>query len=775
MRLNDAVDRARIVSSIDLTAREASVLHGSSSVAAFSFATLSSGEAPRHEAGWIDELYGAGAPAAGRVLRLRALAGAPSHPILWFRARLDDPLEEGESFFVVETQKAFSAEELGSEEHLARMLPIHRAYTKPFEREPGGAPGAVYSTLILADPRTSQLVIGGYGDAARIGGARIEVMELGHRGAWLLRTAIEGRSPWVRSIRGAGDDRNVTYESLLLGPPGRATFAVRVPATAPVFETHAKAMFAGKPDAFEVTVSAGSETLLREPLTSGSTWTPLRLPLSAYAGKEIELSIAVEAKRGGEQSLIAFGAPLIDGTPREKRHDVIVVSLDTVRADHVSILGGPRAITPGFELLAATAATFEQTIAPAPWTLPSHVSIFSGQYPDRHGTHFERSRIARETPWLPEDLRRAGFRTYAFTGGGYVDPEFGFARGFDRYATDDPSFPREDWVARRGGDQDEQSRARAASRTRREILDLLATESRSPRFFFLHTYAAHNYAASPDVLLEMGATPDELPDLLKSLSTIELSRAYPKVGSDDEKRRIATRTRFLYEASVRTADAFLKDVVETLERSGRADSTVLVVLSDHGEELFERGDVGHHRQSLHEEAIHVPMLVRAAGFEARRIPDVVSLVDVAPTLRELFTLTAPPGSAGWRDLQDGRSLVPLLRGERLDPRASLARGSRTDLDQDRVLRALRGQQEKYLVEARKDGALDRSLFDLRADPGELQNLAAERGERAEKMERTLDVMVKGLEALGPGGTTADLSDEMVADLKELGYLGGESP
>ena len=446
------------------------------------------------------------------------------------------------------------------------------------------------------------------------------------------------------------------------------------------------------------------------------------------------------------------------------RPDVLLVSLDTVRADALSLYGAPDGSSPALAALAASSAVFERAISTAPWTLPAHTSLFTGQQPDRHDVHRELSSVPRDVAWLVDDFRRAGYRTEAWTGGGYLDPTFGFDQGFDRYAAVDPAFPNRAWAERRGNAHDI-TRAKAAEASRRDLLERLAEPDGGPRFLFAHTYAAHEYAADPALLTASGATPDRLDDLVQGLSTVDMMNRIRRDPALAKDPATIERARFLYRASVRTADEFLADVLAALDRSGRASRTIVVVVSDHGEELFERGAIGHAHQ-LHEELVRIPMVVRGPGVVPARIGDVVSLADVTPTLRELCRLS-PPDGASFGASQDGRSLVPLLRGERLPARPALSHGSRPSGAGERIFRALRGRRIKFM---REEGAAGR-LFDLDADPGERSDLAASLASDAATQAGYLYTLVTALKSLRGEAGSAALSPELRKSLEALGYLG----
>lgn len=532
----------------------------------------------------------------------------------------------------------------------------------------------------------------------------------------------------------------------------------------------------------------------------------LRIPESESIGS-LTLRVRAEGPTpqtvGGARAL--FCRPVLlskDAVSRpldERRPDVVLISLDTVRADHLHAYGAEPDTSPNLTRLAPSTARFQDASSAAPWTLPSHVSMLSGLYPDRHGAHGPASRISPRTRLLADLLRAEGYETAAFTGGGYVNAEFGFARGFERYASVDPAWPPRDLI----GDPNQaapnhgapsQGGAMAAmahqtSRSRADLLDWIEDEPAAPRFLFVHTYAAHNYAAPADDLRAVGASEDDVAALARApidaaavakiLRDHEGARADidADIEADIEAETVAIRrrARLAYDATLRIADRLVGDIVTALERAGRLDQTLLIITSDHGEELFERGGIGH-GQSLHQEQLHVPLLIRGPGVSAGVYDEVVSLVDLVPTVLDRLGLPATVG--------DGRSLAPLLRGAGIEPRAVLARGNRRNL----VHRAIRGARRKLIAVDQTDGSVQRFLFDLKDDPAETRSLYDEDGDAAQRMEHAMNGLVQALRARAAvddadsfGSSRwiaptegAGLSDDLARELRELGYLGSDS-
>ncbi len=584
----------------------------------------------------------------------------------------------------------------------------------------------------------------------------IRVVRLAERDGWIRRARPIAGSPFLREVK--VDDE--TRESFVIGAPGSIAIDVTIPRLAPRLELHGARLFGDDvPVTIAVEVSArGRRERVELELPRGGVFVPLSHDLGELAGLDAEILItAATVGAATDPPLVVIGSPTIEGESNDPRPDVILVSLDTVRADRLSTYGAARETSPALTRLARDAVVFEHAIAPAPWTLPSHATMLSGVLPDRHGTHRKTSRVHPGLPWLPEELRAAGYRTRAFTGGGYVDAEFGFARGFECYAATDPAGPAEDWASTRK-EPLRASMIRSARRSiaaRRGLVDALRAPRRHPRFFFIHTYAAHEYRAPLSTFERFGVRPGGIADVFDELGATSATFDFDALP-DDEREALRARLRDLYDVSVHVADTLVEDVLDALAAANRLENTILIVTSDHGEELFDRGEFGHER-SLYEELIRVPLVIRTPErSDGIRVPDVVSIADVAPTVRDLLHLD---GRAG---LVDGRSVSRALGGAPLDRRPALARGDRAG----RVLRTLRGSTLKLLV----DGD-DARLFDVIEDPLETRDVGQRRPLDLDALRSRLAEQVERLESSPMAASDAGISPALLQHLQELGYLG----
>lgn len=375
----------------------------------------------------------------------------------------------------------------------------------------------------------------------------------------------------------------------------------------------------------------------------------------SYQCLALVLTILLLGCGGGE----ATSPPAAEEAPPPRAtRGYIVISIDTLRADHLGCYGYGRPTSPFLDSLARRGTLFEEAYAQFPSTLVSHMSMFTGLHPREHGVFPPNSVLAAEVETLPEVFQRNGFRTGGFTEGGYVSGRFGFRRGFDEF------------VAR------DRNRNRPLEQTFRRGVRFLEGLKADERFFlFLHTYAVHTPYDAPDRFREP-FWPGEPPADAIPATGPALTR-HNAVGGTLDPRTLEWLTA-LYNAGIRETDDVLRRFFADLERLGLADQVTVVVTSDHGEELQDHGRLNH--TQLYREVLRVPlMIIHPDHRSAVRRAGVVQLIDLAPTLYELAGLkpagkptgvslarrlghAAPPipGTA-WSDNEGGERAV--YRGE----------------------------------------------------------------------------------------------------------------
>jgi arylsulfatase A-like enzyme len=439
--------------------------------------------------------------------------------------------------------------------------------------------------------------------------------------------------------------------------------------------------------------------------------------------------------RGGLLLWVVLAGLLLSGcAPEEKVSGIVLISIDTLRADHLGCYGYSRETSPFLDQLAARGARFEQAISPSSWTLPSHASMLTGLYPSSHRAVDATSSIAPSAVTVAELLQGEGFATGAVVTSWFVSANYGFHRGFDWFQDLDQT-PHEK--------ADETVDAR-------QVIDLAAEwlEARADQrfFLFLHLYDTHYAYNPPHPYRDLFATDYKGP-----------RRKYRRYKHYKRKPPTAERLAFemsMYDGEIRYVDDQLARLYGILDGLGLQENTVIMVTSDHGEEFGERGSWGH-GHTLFEEQVHVPLLVTGPGIEGQQtIAAQVGLVDLPPTLLELVGLPSPEG-------MHGRSLAPLLRGQVAESRSAAANSRPALLETSRFdtnLIGLRRRGWKLLLDF---GTGQESLFDLPTDPGEKQNLAADRNDIAARFRTET---MSAVEALIPDRWNLTWLDESAGEL-----------
>ncbi|MFY9822191.1 MAG: sulfatase, partial [Thermoanaerobaculia bacterium] len=363
-------------------------------------------------------------------------------------------------------------------------------------------------------------------------------------------------------------------------------------------------------------------------------WAAFEADLGAFAGEAVELRFETgPAPRG---SLVTWGNPLVVGPDGEHRPNIVLVSLDTVRADHLSLYGYRRQTTPRLSAWAGRWATvFETTVASAPWTLPSHTAMLSGIDAVHHGVN-RHGPIPASLPFLPQRLRDAGYATFATTAGVLLTPQLGFARGFDDFRVRGKMESLPEWNAELGDGIADALRWLQGHRDERFFLFFHTFEAHSPyqpREPYFRDFGGDEKAlnAGEPVWMEENGFEDAVRPryLLFHPPTYAAGVTYPKRVLKPQDRELATT---LYDSGLAYIDQQLSALLSYLEAAGLLDDTIVVVTSDHGESLYEHGLVSH--SSLYDQDLKVPLIVAAplAAARGRRVSAQVRSVDIAPTL-----------------------------------------------------------------------------------------------------------------------------------------------
>jgi arylsulfatase A-like enzyme len=424
------------------------------------------------------------------------------------------------------------------------------------------------------------------------------------------------------------------------------------------------------------------------------------------------------------------------GAAHANRPDnVVLVVIDTLRRDHLATWGYDRNTAPFLDELARQGAAFE-AITPAPWTKPATVSLLTGLHPVHHQAVDRLDRIPPGALTLAERLRRAGYHTLAMSANGWVSHPFGFDRGFDRFLLADNL---------------------KAPLLNRELLPHL-DRLKPPFFLYIH-YIDPHLPYEPEVAWDgrpLTAAERAHPVTIDEVSATHFLHRSPE---------LLARARDLYDGEIRGVDDALRAVVGRLTQRGLMAHTVLVVTADHGEELEDHGRMSH-GQTVYQELLQVPLVIRSPRLPAGRRPGRASLMDVVPTLLDLLGI-----DRSGEDL-DGESLAGALgAGPTETPAADRPFLSYLDFVDGTGLSLIRGSHKLVLGK----NPYRKELFDLAADPHERTNLLGRPGTQGVFAQLAGDLarLFNGYSKASFARSDATIDDYLVKRLAGLGYVAGK--
>ena len=550
------------------------------------------------------------------------------------------------------------------------------------------------------------------------------------------------------------------------------------------------------PVTFQVDASQPDGTdptrLLSQTLTTAERWERRRLDLGAFAGETVRISLSLEADADG--AIGFWGSPVVrnDGAPpatvAEERpassagslgvrpRGVILIQVDTLRRDHLDVYGYERETAPVLRRLAAEGATFRRTTAQATWTKVSTPSTMTSLYPLSHGVRDFADRLPAAAETLAEQYRAAGYATLAYSSVLFTGQFSNMHQGFEELH------------------ESGSAGVTPSSKTAREYVDRLSewlgTHRDVPFFVFLHLFDPHDPFEPREPYATMWADPTHKTEHEEQLDALREHIENPilrQFGMPDRRAFEAAEIdaeafvnydQAWYDGSIRGMDVELGRLVERLRALGMDDDTLIVFMSDHGEEFLEH-DRMFHGQTVYGELTQVPLVMRWPGaIPAGVVVDEnVQLIDIMPTLLDLSGLPHPEG------LQ-GRSLLPFVAGGNSTNAAWATRPSFSEKAPTTGAAAPPpAATESYAVidgdwllihnRARDDGTAEFELYDVAADPLNQTNLADAQTEVVTRLARELDRWHRIAEQArlpDDAESTAGLSQEQLERLRSLGYI-----
>jgi arylsulfatase A-like enzyme len=487
------------------------------------------------------------------------------------------------------------------------------------------------------------------------------------------------------------------------------------------------------------------------------------------SAQRIARSRALLACAAGATALLA-GCPGGSDAPPPRADatwpNVVLVSIDTLRPDHLGCYGYSRATSPRIDALAAEGALFENVISSTSWTLPAHAALFTGLGDSAHGCYDTDRALDDSRTTLAERLKAMGYATAGFFSGPYLHPVFGLAQGFDSYVDCTSYAELSMRTAASTGTVEDNT---IENESHRDITSPRLTEAvrrwlqshheERPFFLFAHMWDVHFDYIPPapyDTMFDPDYTGDVTCDDFYFNEKIN-----PKMSPRDLEHVVA-----LYDGEIAWTDMHLGKILDEIDALGLRESTILIIVSDHGTEFFEHGGKIH-RRTLFDEVIRIPLIVRAPGRvpPGTRVAEQVRLIDVAPTILDFLGVARP------RDVM-GQSLAPLVGGRPL-AEDNLAISELLTMKFD--AQSFRRPERKLIANLTGDMLL---FFDLRDDRTEgraafnpksdLPWMAALRADR----DTGRAALAKFRDMLPPATATPQLPESVLRQLRSAGYVGG---
>lgn len=428
---------------------------------------------------------------------------------------------------------------------------------------------------------------------------------------------------------------------------------------------------------------------------------------------------------------------------QEKRPNIILVVIDTLRADHMGCYGYQRNTTPNIDRLAAEAILFKNAISAAPWTLPSFATLLTSQYPCVLGIRGKLAVMDKRFPLLSQVLKQYNYTTFGVFAAGNLLPQLGFGRGFDFY-------------------YDRRSPRRGAGITSPVItsegISFLRKSHKSPFFLLLHYFDPHyNYILHK----QYDYYPNYRGMVKNNHSIIDLWHKLNELSEDDIRYLLA-----LYDSEIAFTDEYIEQLLDELKKHGFYENSIIIITSDHGEEFIERGWLGH-AITLHEELLHVPLIMKFPGYKPRVIDSPVGLIDIVPTIYQYLGLKIPKGLGG--------KALDLSRDDTIENRPIFSETFNSQKLRPNpkpvAFRSIVLGNWKFIYDETNDSE---QVYHLSEDPHERNDLSSQRSAQNKMLRGLLSKWINHVKTKQRLGPTQDATELLTPDQREelesLGYL-----
>lgn len=416
--------------------------------------------------------------------------------------------------------------------------------------------------------------------------------------------------------------------------------------------------------------------------------------------------------------------------------NVILISIDTLRADLLSCYGYDKMTSPNIDRFSEDSVLFKKCIAQAPSTLASHASIFTSLIPSHHQASFARMiALPKEIRTITEILKAKGYKTISFNDGGQIAPDFGLDQGFDVYRS-----------------TNKKKATLYFSDIVKKSINWIVRNSEKKFFLFLHTYETHSPYTPKKKYLDLfeenysGSLPMHTSDRVAQ----RINNGKIKVTKEDTLHIINT-----YNAEIRAMDESFGIFIDFLKKKELYDKTIIIFTSDHGEEFYEHGVMASHSHTLFDELLHIPLIIKFANskFASREIKNLVRSIDMMPTLLDIVSIKIPENL-------EGVSLIPMIKG----------RSKNEDLfaiSERDMIETL--QDECWSIMYDKWKLYNSRLYDLEKDPFERIDISSEHAELKTTLRKKAIQFIKQIR-ITQQKEKVELDETELEKLKALGYI-----